>query len=107
MMWHSIAANVRTHLADIIVACRIAQCEQLTATLAELEDREEYSSLIPDLLSNLCALDFESRKRVAAIYNYLLVCGLDGTDADLYKPLMTKFRDYVEANYDAIIFYQC
>ena len=64
---------------------------------------EEYSSLIPDLLSNLCALDFESRKHVAAIYNYLLVCGLDGSDAELYKPLMTQFRDYVEANYDAIM----
>ncbi len=64
---------------------------------------EEYSTLIPDLLSNLCLLDFESRKHVAAIYNYILVCGLDGSDANLYKPLMTRFRDYVEANYDAIM----
>lgn len=64
---------------------------------------QNYSSLMPELLSNLCALDFESRKHVAAIYNYLLVCGLDGSDAELYKPIMTRFRDYVEANYDAIM----
>lgn len=62
-----------------------------------------FSSLMPELLLNLCALDFESRKHVAAIYNYLLVCGLDGSDADLYRPIMTRFRDYVEANYDAIL----
>jgi len=64
---------------------------------------EEFSGLMPELLSNLCALDFESRKHVAAIYNYLLVSGLDGSDADLYKPIMTRFRDYVEENYDAIM----
>ena len=64
---------------------------------------EEFSSLMPDLLKNMGALDFESRKHVAAIYNYLLVCGLDGSDADLYKTIMIRFRDYVEANYDSIM----
>lgn len=64
---------------------------------------EAHSGLIPELLSNLCVLDFESRKHVAAIYNYLLVCGLEGSDAELYKPLMIRFRDYVEANYDSIM----
>jgi calcium binding protein 39 len=48
-------------------------------------------------------LDFESRKHVAAIYNYLLVCGLDGSDAGLYKPIMNRFRDYVESSYDKIL----
>ena len=64
---------------------------------------EDFSSLMPELLTNISALDFESRKHVAAIYNYLLVCGLDGSDADIYKSIMSRFRDYVEANYDEIM----
>lgn len=59
--------------------------------------------LVPVLLCNMCELDFESRKHVAAVYNYLLVCGLDGSDADLYKPIMTRFRDYVESIFDKIL----
>lgn len=59
--------------------------------------------LMPRLLDNLFALPFESRKHVAAIFNYLLVSGLDGSDADLYKPIMMGFRDYVESNYERLM----
>jgi hypothetical protein len=59
--------------------------------------------LMPRLLDNLFVLPFESRKHVAAIFNYLLVSGLDGSDAELYKPIMTGFRDYVESNYERLM----
>jgi hypothetical protein len=59
--------------------------------------------LMPRLLDNLVVLPFESRKHVAAIFNYLLVSGLDGSDADLYKPIMIGFRDYVESNYERLM----
>ena len=59
--------------------------------------------LIPRLLENLSALPFESRKHVAAVFNYLLVCGLDGSDAPLYRPVMDQFRDYVDSVFDRIM----
>lgn len=59
--------------------------------------------LIPELIYNLQLLPFESRKHVAAIFNYLLVCGFDGIDRDLYIPIMNKFRDYIALNFEAII----
>lgn len=64
---------------------------------------EELGHLIPKLVENLPRLAFESRKHVAAIFNYLLVCGLEGSDRDLYIPTMTGYRDYVEQNFDAIL----
>jgi calcium binding protein 39 len=69
--------------------------EELTGT--QLRD------LIPQLLEGLVSLPFESRKHVAAIFNYLLVCGLEGIDAALYSPTMIQFCDYVEANFDRIM----
>jgi calcium binding protein 39 len=59
--------------------------------------------LVPKLIENLHALPFESRKHVAAIFNYLLVCGLEGADRDLFVPIMDGFRDYVEANFDKLL----
>jgi calcium binding protein 39 len=59
--------------------------------------------LVPKLVEHLAALPFESRKHVAAIFNYLLVCGLEGSDAELYLPIMVGFRDYVGANFDEIV----
>lgn len=61
---------------------------------------ETLHDLMPRLLENLLALPFESRKHVAAIFNYLLVSGLDGADAKIYENIMAKFREYVEANYE-------
>jgi hypothetical protein len=59
--------------------------------------------LTPKLLQNLQGLPFESRKHVAAIFNYLLVCGCEGSDRDAYAPLMISFRDYVDAKFDKIM----
>ncbi|CAB9507150.1 Calcium-binding protein 39-like [Seminavis robusta] len=64
---------------------------------------DSMSHLVPRLLDNLGALPFESRKHVASIVNYLLVCGLEGSDGHLYQPLMNSFRDYVASRYDEII----
>jgi calcium binding protein 39 len=59
-------------------------------------------TLIPKLIDNLHVLPFESRKHVAAIFNYLLVCGLEGNDRDLYSPVMTDFCYYVDRNFEPI-----
>lgn len=63
----------------------------------------ETQELVPQLLQNLSFLPFESRKHVAAIFNYLLVCGLDGSDASLYESAMHMFRDYIAARFDQIM----
>jgi calcium binding protein 39 len=55
---------------------------------------------MPRLLENLAVLPFESRKHVAAIFNYLLVSGMEGMDAYLYRPCMATFRDCIESNFD-------
>jgi calcium binding protein 39 len=63
----------------------------------------ELHELMPRLLENLAALPFESRKHVAAIFNYLLVCGLDGADSHMYESSMKLFCDYVEQHYDRLM----
>jgi calcium binding protein 39 len=63
----------------------------------------QHSTMIPQLVQHLSSLPFESRKHLSAIFNYLLVCGLDGTDRELYIPIMNAFRDYVAVNFDAIL----
>lgn len=57
------------------------------------------ADLMPRLLESITFLPFESRKHVAAVFNYLLVCGLDGNDASIYKQTMDAFRDYVEVRF--------
>ena len=79
------------------VAIRTVESLEGAGTKSDLRD------LIPILIRNLQLLPFESRKHVTAIFNYLLVCGFDGIDRDLYIPIMEKFRDYVALNFDAII----
>ena len=59
--------------------------------------------VMPALLEHMNVLPFESRKHVAAIFNYLLICGLEGIDAPIYIAAMTQFVSYVEANYDQIM----
>jgi calcium binding protein 39 len=59
--------------------------------------------LMPSLLEHLVSLPFESRKHVGAVFNYLLVCGLEGADAALYQPVMQVFRDYVDADFERIL----
>ena len=62
-----------------------------------------YRDLLPRLMEHLVVLPFESRKHVAAVFNYLLVCGLEGADAPLYQPIMHFFRDYVDAHLERIL----
>ncbi|GAX14432.1 calcium binding protein 39 [Fistulifera solaris] len=63
----------------------------------------EMNDLIPTLLEHLVVLPFESRKDVAAIFNYLLVSGFDGTDAEIYRRHMIRFRDHVEQHFPRVI----
>mmetsp|Transcript_51485 Transcript_51485/g.124317 ORF Transcript_51485/g.124317 Transcript_51485/m.124317 type:complete len:496 (+) Transcript_51485:61-1548(+) len=60
-------------------------------------------TLVPKLLDNLLLLPFESRKHVAAIFNYLLVCGFEGNDGEQYVPIMEAFRNYVDLHFDVIL----
>lgn len=73
--------------------------ESLSATA----DENPLRTLIPELINNLQLLPFESRKHVAAIFNYLLVCGFEGKDRDIYVPVMKKFRDYIILNFEVIV----
>lgn len=71
----------------------------IASTTCQSVTGEKLYHLLPTLLENLALLPFESRKNITAVFNYLLVCGLDGNDAELYKPTMEMFRQYVDANY--------
>ncbi|KAG7369510.1 Mo25-like protein [Nitzschia inconspicua] len=73
------------------------------STVQGLAGAHHHATLIPQLIRHLAVLPFESRKHVAAIFNYLLVCGLDGTDRELYIPIMNAFRDYVGIHFDDIL----
>jgi len=64
---------------------------------------EQLHELMPRLMEHLVALPFESRKHVAAIFNYLLVSGLEGGDAPAYRPVMELFRDYVDSHFERIM----
>lgn len=59
--------------------------------------------LFPRLLNNLLLLPFEARKSVSAIFNYLLVCGLDGIDAQQYVRVSSTFAKYVLDHADTIL----
>lgn len=72
-------------------------------SLASSPDENPLWTLMPELINNLQLLPFESRKHVAAIFNYLLVCGFEGSDRDIYIPIMKKFRDYIIQNFEAIL----
>ena len=60
-------------------------------------------NLMPRLMEHLVLLPFETRKHVAAIFNYLLVCGLEGADAAVYQSVMKIFRDYVDSHFERIM----
>ena len=72
-------------------------------SLASSSSTNTLRSLVPELINNLQLLPFESRKHVAAIFNYLLVCGFEGIDRDIYIPVMKRFRDYIALNFEAIV----
>ena len=59
--------------------------------------------LITGLLQNLSILPFEARKSISAIFNYLLVCGLEGLDARQFASVSTAFASYVHSNATLII----
>ena len=64
-------------------------------TLSAATDNIRRQELFPSLLYNLPMLPFEARKSVSAIFNYLLVCGLDGIDAQQYVSVSSAFANYV------------
>ena len=59
------------------------------------EEQQQQADLLPKLLQNLPSLPFEARKSISAIFNYLLVCGLDGVDAIQFASVSTAFASYV------------
>ena len=61
------------------------------------------NELIPTILQNLPLLQFEARKSISAIFNYLLVCGIDGNDAQCFTSVSTAFAKYVLDRGDVII----
>jgi calcium binding protein 39 len=73
------------------------------ATIQALTGDSNLRNLLPKLIEFMPRLSFESRKHVASVFNYLLVCGFEGPDRDLYTNVMTAFRDYVVANFDPLL----
>lgn len=59
--------------------------------------------LMPRLIENIILLPFESRKHVTAIFTYLLVCGLEGSDAELYRPIMDSFLAYIHSHFERLM----
>ena len=84
-----------------LVASKIAEC--LTGSSAIGKKGDDLTRLIPTLLHNLVHLPFEARKDVAAMFSYLLLCGLEGADAEHFQLCMNDFRDYVDRNFDEIM----
>jgi calcium binding protein 39 len=90
------------HTADAFVLHRISVPAIAEATVHGISSKSLHS-LIPLLLENMSLLPFESRKHVAAIFNYLLVCGLEGADAALYKSAMLQYLSYINSLYERIM----
>ena len=67
------------------------------------EERLFAGGVLPALVRRLPRLPFEARKSVAAIFNYLLVCGLDGADAARFASASAAFAGHVRAHADAIV----
>jgi hypothetical protein len=84
-----------------------------SALLHSILLNDEREALIPQLLENLEILPFESRKDVASIFNYLLVCGcavngVVGTEQndsaiESYTKTMLGFVFYVNAHFSLIL----
>jgi len=72
------------------------------ATVAALTSAE-LSELLPKLVDKIGALPFESRKHVAAIFNYLLVAGSKGSDADVFFPLTATFVEYMKVHLGQVL----
>ena len=73
------------------------------ATIQALTRDSKLRTLLPKLIEFMPRLSFESRKHVASVFNYLLVCGFEGPDRQLYTNVMTAFRDYVVVNFDTLV----
>lgn len=82
------------------VAIEVFKSFTLPAAADNVACQEE---LFPSLLNNLPLLPFEARKSVSAIFNYLLVCGLDGIDAQQYVRVSSTFAEYVLDRADTIL----
>ena len=61
------------------------------------------TNVIRLLLTHLIPLPFESRKDVAATFNYLLVCGIEGADAPLYHDTMLSFATFIQQHFQDIM----
>ena len=81
------------------VATEVFKC----FTASSSNNNSEQQDLLPKLLQNLPSLPFEARKSISAIFNYLLVCGLDGVDAMQFASVSTAFGAYVLERATSII----
>ena len=79
------------------IAANVNDTTQKTTSEGQQQD------LIPQMISNLPLLPFEARKSITAIFNYLLVCGLDGVDAQQFASVSSVFANYVLVRADVII----
>jgi calcium binding protein 39 len=76
-----------------------AVASRMSELLTTERKQSDLTALVPMLLRNLPHLPFETRKDVSAIFSYLLLCGLEGADAEGYQKPMADFRDYIQSNF--------
>ena len=79
---------------------RSRKCPHATQTLRGFTGESQHHDLLLDLVTHLPQLPFESRKHTAAIFNYMAVCGLEGSDAEIYVPVMHEFVQHVHSRFE-------
>jgi len=82
-------------VATEVFTCFTQNSHDGAAAASDHTTMEQQQDLLPKLLQNLPTLPFEARKSISAIFNYLLVCGLDGVDALQFASVSTAFGMYV------------
>lgn len=84
-----------------VVATGVFKCFTSTSSgnstkqTRQQDENDNNSDLLQRLIKHLPLLPFEARKSTSAIFNYLLVCGLDGVDASQFASVSTAFGSYV------------
>ncbi|KAL7541005.1 hypothetical protein ACHAXR_010551 [Thalassiosira sp. AJA248-18] len=100
---NAVAQNGGSINLNWIPATATGVFKSFTNNGAESSDNNIVEDLMTKLIQNLPLLPFEARKSVSAIFNYLLVCGLDGVDAQQFASVSSAFAAYVLERAEMII----
>ena len=97
------SSNNETRSSDNEATTKVDITSNNSITYNPKQQLQSSLELLPTLIQNLPLLPFEARKSISAIFNYLLVCGLDGIDAQQFTSVSTAFANYVLERGECII----